>query len=168
MKTKILTAVMSLVLVISVNACKEKEPLRPIPKTTMPPLTPVSETHVIVPENVKDKWSAVKLIVEDKVTKKSREYTINLNSDFKIPNSNLRLYVGEFLPDFKKDGSILTSASNNPNNPAVSIRIVEDDRQIFPSLGKKWGWLFAKLPEVHPVNHPQYAIFLKEGVTKRN
>jgi len=190
MKKKIFVVMLSLVLAFSVSACKKKEPQPPVPKATEPmtqgpimqgPISPEAqqtvlgqsmpvqgvEKQVVVPESVKGKWSAVKIIVEDKASKKTQEYTINLNSDFKIPNSNLKVYIGEFLPDFKMDGLALTSASNQPNNPAVGIRVMEDNTQIFPTIGKKWGWLFSKMPAVHPLNHERYNLILKEGIAKK-
>ncbi len=180
----------SLVLVFSLSACEKKEPQTSVPQatgTTTPgpimqgPISPEAqqtvpghgmpsqggEKQVVIPESVKGKWSAVKIIFEDKVSKKTQEYTINLNSDFKIPNSNLKVYVGEFLPDFKIDDTVLTSASNQPNNPAVGIRVYEGTTQIFPTTGKKWGWLFSKMPTVHPLNHEKYNLILKEGIAKK-
>jgi len=127
---------------------------------------PKGETSITVPDAVKGKWKAVVLVVEDKTTKKTNDYTVNLNSDLKIPNSNLRITVGEFLPDFKMEGLSLTSVSNDPNNPAVAIRVHEGGKQIFPGSGKKWGWLYAKFPTMHPFEHPKYSVFLKEGVKK--
>ncbi|MBM4128848.1 MAG: DUF2155 domain-containing protein [Nitrospira sp.] len=168
MDKKLMAIACSIALVLLVSACKQKEPSKPIPKAPVPAMTrvaPMEETtQIVVPDTVKGKWIAVKIIVQDKATKKSREYTINLNSDFIIPNSDLKIHVGEFLPDFKKDGNILTSASNNPNNPAVAIRVFEGDKQIFPTPGKQWRWLFSKLPDVHPLNHPRYGLVLKEGI----
>jgi len=190
MKKKILVITLSLLLVISFGACKKKEekpvpkvpfqplpqtpmqpgpqmPMQPSPQMPMPQAIPGGKTKVVIPESIKGKWSAVKLIVEDKATKKSQEYTVNLNSNFKIPDSNLKVYVGEFLPDFKMDKLTLTSVSNEPNNPAVGVRVTEGGKQIFPTPGKQWGWLFAKMPNVHPLRHPKYNINLKEGVAKK-
>jgi hypothetical protein len=123
-------------------------------------------TKIVVPESVKGQWTNAKLIVEDKGTKAKQEYTVKLNSDFKVPNSNLKIHVGEFLPDFKMDGLNLTSGSNDPRNPALGIRVFENNKQIFPAPGKQWGWLFAKVPTIHPFEHPKYSIILKEGVKK--
>ena len=208
MKKKVLVLTASLVLALSICACKKTEPgkpvpqvptqsvpqgpvqpppqlpMQPTPQTPMQPAPPqmpmqrapqmpmqrpmtMGETKIVVPDSVKGKWSAVKLLVEDKATKESKEYTVNLNSDFKIPNSNLKIYVGEFLPDFKMSGLTLTSSSNEPKNPAVAIKVSEGNKQIFPAQGKKWGWLFSKMPSVHQLNHPKYSIFLKEGIPKK-
>jgi len=195
MTKKVLIVLFSLLLITSIGACKKKEPEKPLPQVPLQPVPqapmgsapqmpmqpapqmpmqpapqgPMSmgKTKVVVPENVKGQWSAIRIIVEDKTTKESREYTVNLNSDFKIPNSNLKIHVGEFLPDFRMDGFTLTSASNEPKNPAVGIRVWEGSKQIFPTPGKDWGWLFSKMPSVHPLNHPRYSIVLKEGIAKK-
>ena len=142
-------------------------PMQPSPQSPMQKPMTMGQTKIVVPDSIKGKWSAVKLVVQDKVTKESKEYTVNLNSDLKIPNSNLKIHVGEFFPDFKMSGINLTSASNEPKNPAVAVRVLEGEKQIFPAQGKKWGWLFSKMPSVHPLNHPKYIIILKEGIPKK-
>jgi hypothetical protein len=120
----------------------------------------------MVPDSVKGQWSGATLVIEDKESKTKKEYKVKLNSDFTIPNTNLKIHVGAFLPDFKMDGQNLTSGSNQPNNPALSIKVLENDKQIFPAPGRQWGWLFAKVPSIHPFEHPRYGITLKEGVRK--
>jgi len=196
MKKQILVIMISLLFLFSVGACKKKEtqpvpktsgPVMPgqmpptqmpptqMPPTQMPPMgqqqgarpgMTMGKTQVQVPESVKGKWSAAKIILEDKVSKTKQEYTVKLNSDFKIPNSNLKIHVGEFLPEFKMEGLNLTSGSNEPKNPALGIRVFDNNKQIFPAPGKQWGWLFAKVPSIHPFEHPKYSITLKEGIKK--
>jgi hypothetical protein len=129
---------------------------------------PKGEVTVEVPSSVKGKWKAVVLEVTNKKTNKSSDYTVNLNSDLKIPNSDLKVAVGEFLPDFRMEGLKLTSVSDQPNNPAVGIRVYEGGKQIFPAEGKKWGWLYERpeLHNIHPFQHAEYTIFLKQGIKK--
>jgi hypothetical protein len=122
--------------------------------------------QVIVPDSVKGRWNGVKLVIEDKTAKTKQEYSVKLNSDFKVPGSSLRIHVGEFLPDFRMDGRNLTSGSNDPRNPALGIQVFEGEKQIFPGPGKQWGWLFAKVPTIHPFEHPKYSVTLKEGLKK--
>ncbi len=121
---------------------------------------PKGELSITVPDSVKGKWSAVKLVVEDKTTKKKQEYTVNLNSELKIPNSNLKIAVGDFLPEFRMDAQTITSSSNEPKNPAVRVKVFEGDKEIFK------GWLYSKFPTIHPFEHPKYGLGLKEGVKK--
>ncbi len=190
---KFIVLTMCFFILFSFSACKKKEAQPPAPQTQeplvtgpimppgqmppgqMPPgqqmakpgvMMPKGQTKVVVPEKVKAQWVGAKIIFEDKVSKTKQEYTVKLNSDFKIPNTNLRIHIGDFLPDFKMDGLSLTSGSNEPKNPALGIRVLENDKQIFPGPGRQWGWLFSKVPSIHPFEHPKYGVTLKEGVKK--
>lgn len=151
------------------TGCKKKEE-KPVPQAPAPameaPGAPApdvmvpKETTLVVPETVKGKWSKVKLVVQDKVAKKTNEYLVNIGSEFSIPDTKLKIVVAEFLPDFRMDGATITSASNEPNNPAVKVEIFENGKSIFK------GWLYAKFPAIHPFEHEKYGIVLKEGVKK--
>jgi hypothetical protein len=179
MKKKILAVACVLSLLAVVEGCKKKEE-QPAPQPSMqqgmqqlPPghttnpgvqeggiMVPRGATTLSLPDSVKGKWKSVVLIVEDKASKKTSELTVSLNSDVKIPNSNLKLSVGEFIPDFKMQELTITSMSNDPNNPAVGVKVFENDKEIFK------GWLYSKFPNIHPFNHPKYGITLKEGLKK--
>ena len=177
MKKQILVAVCGIALVLSFGACKKKEeaPQSGAPGQQLPAghpqpgaagapgqqvTMPKGQTTVNLPDAVKGKWKSVVLVVEDKASKKKTEYTVNVNSDFKIPGSNVKLSVGEFIPDFKMDGLSITSSSNEPNNPAVGMKVFEDDKEVFK------GWLYSKFPAIHPFEHPKYAVMLKSGNKK--
>jgi hypothetical protein len=162
-----------LVLSVIVVGCKKKEE-QPVPKTPMqqaPMSTPMQtsmsphgtagpkvEKKILVPDSVKAKWNKVKFIIEDKASKKSSEYTVNIGSEFKVPNTNLKIVVGEFLPDFRMDEATITSASDLPNNPAVRVEVFENGKTIFK------GWLYSKFPTIHPFEHEKYGLTLKEGI----
>jgi len=181
MKKQILVAVCGIALVLSFGACKKKEEMPKGPQAgapgqgELPPghppmpggqgggqqvTMPKGQTTVSLPDAVKGKWKAVVLVVEDKGNKKKTEYTVNVNSDFKVPGSNLKLAVAEFIPDFKMDGLTITSLSNEPNNPAVGLKVFEGDKEVFK------GWLYSKFPAIHPFEHPKYAVMLKSGIKK--
>ncbi|MDA8079189.1 MAG: DUF2155 domain-containing protein [Nitrospiraceae bacterium] len=178
MKKEVVAVVCSLALLVAAGACKPKpkEPAPAVPgQQQLPPghpqpgapgapggnvMMPKGETVVNVPDSVKGKWKAVVLAVEDKKTKKTTDYTVNLNSDLKIPNSNLKVVVGDFLPDFKMDGLNITSMSNEPNNPAVRVKVMEGDKEIFK------GWLYQKFPTIHPFEHQQFGLAMKSAVKK--
>lgn len=170
-----MTIVVGLALSMIAFGCKKKEE-QPVPKMpaqqqqqpmSAPMQTPMSphgpagpkvEKKILVPDSVKAKWNKVKVVFEDKTSKKSSEYTVNLGSEFKVPNTNLKIVVGEFLPDFRMDESTITSASDMPNNPAVRVEVFENGKSIFK------GWLYSKFPAIHPFEHQKYGIILKEGV----
>ncbi|MBI5101544.1 MAG: DUF2155 domain-containing protein [Nitrospirae bacterium] len=177
MKKKILAVACSLVLLVAVGACKKKTdqpaPQAGAPGGQLPPghpaggqagpggvMMPKGETVVTLPDAVKGKWKGVVLVIEDKASKKSSEHTVNLNSDFKVPNSDLKISVGEFLPDFKMEGLSITSVTNETNNPAVKVVIFDKDKEVFK------GWLYSKFPTIHPFEHPKFGLLLKSGVKK--
>ena len=151
-----------LLLILSVAACKKKEE-RPISSAVpMQPgiAMPQGETQVVVPDFVKDEWSAVKLVVDDKAAGSQSDVVINLGGEYTIPGSELKVKVSEFLPDFVMDGLTITSKSEEPNNPAVNIVVTEGDNEVFK------GWLYSKFPAIHPFQHDKYGLTLKEPVKK--
>ena len=180
MNKKIVIAVMLSLALVYLGGCKKKEQ-QPVPKSPAMPqgmgvlpqeqaapqghqMMSGGKLEVVVPDNIKGKWSSVKLLVEDRETKKTDEYTVKLNSEWKVPDSNLKVTVGEFLPDFIMNGSKITSGSGELNNPAVGIKVTDGDKQIFPAPGKQWGWLWSRkdLQSAHPFEHPRFNIMLKE------
>jgi hypothetical protein len=163
---RVLIAVMAVVVLFV--GCKKKE-AQPVPNVSTKPAMQQHgapgeghqakpELTVVVPDSVKGKWKQIKLAVEDKTSKKSSDYTINLGSDFDIPGSGLRIHVGDLLPDFKMNGSNITSSSNDPNNPAVNVEIFEGGKSVFK------GWLYVKFPTIHPFEHPKYAVTMKDAI----
>jgi hypothetical protein len=170
------------IILFSLLACTKKEeqsvpqpsppPMRQGPIIETPAIAPGHETigkktefQVVVSPEVEEQWSAVKLIVEDKELNKTYEFIVNIGEEFKIPDSELTVKIIHFLPDFKMSGQIITSASNEPNNPSAGVVIYDDDKQIFPASGK-WGWLYANFPTIHPFQHERFGLILKEGVRK--
>ncbi len=125
-----------------------------------------TEFQVIVPPEVKEKWSAVKFIIEDKEESKQLEITSKIGEEFKIPDSNLTVKTGPFLPDFKMSAATITSVTNDPKNPSVGVAIYEDGKKIFPPSGE-WGWLYMNFPTIHSFQHERYGLVLKEGIEKK-
>jgi hypothetical protein len=116
---------------------------------------------VRVPDSVKGKWQAVKLKVEAKNGASAPQIvTVNLGGDLVIPGSALRLRVEDFLPALQVKDSEITSASNEPSNPAVLVTIRDGGKETFR------GWLFGKFPDMQPFEHQTYRITLVEGIPK--
>jgi hypothetical protein len=161
MVKKLLVIVAGMALVLTMGACKKKEE-SPIPQAGHGPgvVMPIGETQVVVPDSVKNGWSAVKLSIEDKAARTTKDVTVKLEDEYKVPGSDLTIKVGEFLPDFKMEGTIITSSSLEPNNPAVRVIVTEGEKEIFK------GWLYSKFPAIHPFQHEKYGISLKEGLKK--
>jgi hypothetical protein len=121
---------------------------------------PAAEKKVVVPDEVRKAWKAVRIEVEYKEKKEKKKFDVPLNSEFKVPDTGLTLKVGSFIPHFKMAPDEITSGSNNPENPAVQIEVFEGGKETFH------GWLFSKFPAVHPFTHDKYAVSLLEGIKK--
>ncbi|GAB4364293.1 MAG: DUF2155 domain-containing protein [Deltaproteobacteria bacterium] len=158
-----------LLMTVPLASCKKKEQ-PPVP----PPMQegapgPAGAPHgemggvakkVTVPPDVKAAWKSVKIDVEFKAQKKTRSFSIPLNSEFKVPDSDLAIRVGDFLPHFAMTAESITSNSNKPENPAVQVEVLEKGNQLFK------GWLFSKFPDVHPFQHEKYGLKLVAGEKK--
>jgi len=174
-KFTLLVAVLMMV-AFAATGCKKKEP----PPPPMPPQgapgpsgmpgmpgaphgeagAPPVEKKIVVPDAVKAGWKAVKIEVEFKEKKSKKAFTIPLNSEFKVPDSDITLKVGSFLPHFAMAADQISSNSNNPENPAAQLEVFQGGKEIFH------GWLFALHPTVHPFTHDKYGVALLEGVKK--
>ena len=130
---------------------------------------PKKDLTVVVPDNVKDQWESVVLNLVDKEKGATEELTINLGDKKQIPDTNLTIVVGDFLPEFSLSGKerIVTSDSNTPNNPAVGIKVLEGEEQIYPEPDKNWGWLYKNFPQMHAFTHKRFEVYLKEGIPKK-
>ena len=117
---------------------------------------------VRVPESVRGKWRAVTLTVEAKDgAGPPQRLTIALGGRQSLPGGAIEIEAREFLPALQVQNAEITSASNDPTNPAALVRIREKGREIF------MGWLFASFPEMQPFEHPTTRITLLEGVPAR-
>lgn len=168
LKTSIrLFAIVLLVAAISLVGCRKGDPAGQAPalpsgqpQTSLPSDIPKIEGRgvTVVPESVKGKWGAVRLVLQDKSTGTMTEYPVPLRGRFDVPHTGLTLEVGDFLPDFTIQDSVFTSVSDRPENPAVKVTVLEEGKPIFDA------WLFSLYPSVHPFSHPRYGLSLKEGV----
>jgi hypothetical protein len=122
-----------------------------------PESRPVTKGHapVVVPREVQGKWKAVVIAVVNKKTSTEKDYVVDINKDLAVPSSKIRIKVLNFLPDFSMSPQGITSLSNEPKNPAVQVVVYEGGKNIFE------GWLFEKHPQIHPFQHKEYAIMLK-------
>jgi hypothetical protein len=163
-------AAILLLMSIPFASCKKKEPApAPAPMQEGTPGQSGSphgdmgggrEKKISVPAEVKGAWKSVKIEVEFKKDKTRKSFSIPLNSEFKVPGSDLTIRVGDFLPQFAMTADSITSSSNDPKNPAVQVEVSEKGNQIFK------GWLFARFPDIHPFLNDQYGVKLVEGEKK--
>ncbi len=179
---KLLIVMSAVLMIFSLWACQKQEEPPAAKKSPMPqgPIIDQSadpqghgvtgtakktEFQVVTPPDVKEHWSQVVIIVEDKKENKKEEFTVSIGDDLKIPDSDLTVRVGPFLPNFKMSGTVITSSSNETVNPSVGVAVMKDGEKLFPKTGE-WGWLYAKFPTIHSFQHERFSLVLKEGVEK--
>ncbi len=166
------------IFMLSAWSCSKKEDSKPAAQKQTLPSGPIVDItagqgapapktvfQVMIPQEIRDQWGSVIIIVEDKKENSKQEFTVNTNGEFKIPDSNLTVKVGPFLPDFKMSAQTITTASAEPNNPSVGVAIIQDGSKIFPATGE-WGWLYSKFPTIHSFQHERFGLVLKEGIKK--
>jgi hypothetical protein len=137
----------------------QKQDQQPPPKAVSPgPHNAKKPSTVIVPPAVAGKWKAVRIAVVDKTTVTQKVYTIPIGGKQAIPSSAMTIKVESYLPAFIMEGSVLTSASNEPTNPAVKVEMTEKGTVLFT------GWLFSKFPSTHAFMHPRYGFSLVDAI----
>ena len=167
---RIVAAVLVAGMLVSFAGCKKKEekPQLPaghpsteggMPPAGMPDMPKVDRT-VVVPKEVAAKWKSVKITIEDKAAKSSKEYTIAVGAEQSIPNTTIKVKVLAFLPDFRMGEKEITSASDKPNNPAAQVSVTDGGKEVWK------GWLYSMHPGVHPFQHEKISLTLIGGVSK--
>lgn len=140
---------------IVTSGCKRKQQMEPNGQMGQQAMPQKVETVLVIPDAVKNKWKAVKLNVTDKTTNKSQIVTVEIGKESAVPGSDLKIFVEAFLPAFKMEGGTITSTSpDQTTNPAAKVKVTEKGQEVFK------GWIFELYPQVHPFNHPKYALTL--------
>lgn len=167
---RIVAAVLVAGLVVSFAGCKKKEekPQLPaghpameggMPQTGMPDM-PKIDRKVVVPKDVAAKWKSVKLTIENKAAKSTKEYVIAVGSEQAVPNTSMKVKVLAFLPDFRMGEKDITSASDKPNNPAAQVSVFDGGKEVWK------GWLYSMHPGIHPFQSDKIGLTLNGGVSK--
>lgn len=156
-----------LVFVLATPSCRKKEQPPPPPQGTAAqpgaphgPMAGGPEKTVVVPDDVKENWKAVKIEVNFKEKNATEQFVVPLHSEFQVPDSDLTVKVGDFLPHFSMSQGQITSNPDSAENPACKVEISVGGKEVFT------GWLFSRFPDVHPFQHDKFGVSLVEGVKK--
>ena len=152
---RIVLTVFGMALLIIGAGCSEQSPetqqqVAPAPIKAVEPAPVQQVLKVVVPDTVAGMWKSVRLAVRDQHTGLEDFYSVDVGGSFLLPEEQLRVTIDTFLPAFVMDGRKITSASNQPTNPAVMIVIREADKEVYS------GWLFGLYPDTHAYQHPRY------------
>ncbi len=154
-------------LALTVSACSKQEQAKQEEQAPAPAQAPQTnlilpqkgqQATVSIPPEVKGKWKAIKLTVLDKTKKTSKDFEAKIGEETPVPGTKLSIKAEDFVPSFVMQGMNVTSASNEPTNPAAKVIITEGGKEVFK------GWLFQRFPSTHAFNHPEFAITLSGGV----
>lgn len=120
----------------------ETLPGMPRDLASTPPAHPTRSgipTKLNVPAEVKATWKSVELSVS--VAGRARTLRVAVGAEAAVPDSRLAVRVLAYLPAFQMGDGGITSAGNNPDNPAVLLRLTEKGRLLAE------GWVFQQLPD---------------------
>ncbi|MBZ0273977.1 DUF2155 domain-containing protein, partial [bacterium] len=115
------------------------------------------EYEIVVPEEVKEKYKAVDIRFGKREGGEPTTISVPVGESVKLGDSGLTLTVKAFLPAFYMDSARISSVTAELKNPAAKVTITEGDKELFD------GWLFAKMPGVHPFEHPTWSVTLATG-----
>jgi len=108
---------------------------------------------VNIPEEVKKTWKFADVVIIDKTTGKVvKEAKVKAGDKIKIGNTEIEiLYI---VPDLKLMNNEYTSATNEPNNPAVIVRAKENGKVTYE------GPIYQKF-QIFTINNPKYELGVK-------
>jgi len=169
---KRLAAALAVLAVLAAAGCEEKG--RPEPGVQMaishePATAEGNETssgtvnvpsELVVPPEVEKAYGAIRLSWKDTKGGKEGALDVPLGGSARIPDSDLEIRAEAFLPAFTMSGQRITSSGVDPTNPAASITVSENGKEIWG------GWLFMNFPDAHPFQHSRYSLKLAGGVRR--
>ena len=117
-------------------------------------------TQLVVPPEVAQAWSGIRLGWKDKQGGKEGTVDVPLGEAAPLPDPSIVVRADAFLPAFTMGGGAITSDGVEDRNPAARITVFEKGKEIFA------GWIFTRFPEVHPFTHPRFQLRLEGGVPR--
>lgn len=116
------------------------------------PMSNLSSTLRIPPE-VKAKWKSVELSITATGGKEQRA-RVAIGDKVAIANTGLSLSVDAFVPAFMSDAGVVTSSSNQLDNPAVELQLRDHKGKIAE------GWVFQNLADFNSFSSKQVSVRL--------
>ena len=114
-----------------------------------------SEIEIVVPEEVRTKWTAILLGVIDGGD--ASEIRVQPGAPVMLEQSGFALLVEAFLPSYSSDFNTITSVSNKLDNPAAMVQLKRGDEVIAR------GWVFQNLPEYNTFKHDAVKVLLQSA-----
>lgn len=112
-----------------------------------------TQKTVALSDEVKAKWKEVRLELVDNASGAKDTVTIKVGGDVKL-KEGVRLKVDAIVPDYAIAENTIESRSNEANNPAVLLELVEGDKTVAR------GWVFRDYPEFNSYNDGKFTVKL--------
>ena len=114
---------------------------------------------VVVPQEVKGQWKAVKIMVRNKIDESRNSMKmITLGDSFELDGSAIKVTVGPLMPNFVMTQKNYSSKGNELTNPAVRLIVEESGKILYE------GWAFAKYPTMYAFEHDEFALQLMDYI----
>ncbi|MBI5492775.1 MAG: hypothetical protein HY893_07585 [Deltaproteobacteria bacterium] len=113
-----------------------------------------TQKEVILKDEVRAKWKEVKLEITEGASNAKQTVAVKVGGDIQLNKAGVRLKVDAFVPDYAIADNRIESRSNEPNNPAVLIELLEGNK----SIAK--GWVFKEFPEFNSYTDDRFPVKL--------
>ncbi|MBI1910611.1 MAG: hypothetical protein HYS21_01265 [Deltaproteobacteria bacterium] len=113
-----------------------------------------TQKTVVISDAIKAKYKEVKLEIVDNSTKAKEVATIKVGDTVQLTKDGYKLKVESFVPDYAIADNRIESRSAEPNNPAVLVELLQNDK----SVAK--GWIFRDFPEFNNYKNERFPLAL--------
>lgn len=118
-------------------------------------------TELAVPPEAIAAFSGIRIGWKDSQTSKEGILEVPIGVPTAVPGSDLEVRADVYLPAFTMNAQTITSTGTAEENPAARIAVAQGGKDIFT------GWIFQRFPDVHPFQHPRFALRLQGGVPRK-
>jgi uncharacterized protein DUF2155 len=118
-------------------------------------------TRLEVPADVVKVYSGLRLKWRDSSIGQEGMLEVPMGKAVPIPGGDLSVRADAYLPAFTMTAEVITSTGVEEQNPAARITVLEKGKEVFS------GWVFKRFPDVHPFQHPRFAVLLEGGIPRK-
>jgi hypothetical protein len=118
-------------------------------------------TKLVVPPEVVAAYSGVTIGWKDSESGREGLLEVPIGGQSAVPGSDLEVRAEVFLPAFTMSAEEITSTGTGEENPAARIAVLQGGKEVFT------GWIFKRFPDVHPFQHPRFALRLEGGIPRK-
>lgn len=113
-----------------------------------------TQKEITLSKEVAEKWKEVELEITDNAARRTEVVKLNVGSLVQLTDEGHKLRIEVFVPDYAISENKISSRSNEANNPAVLVELLEGDKSIAR------GWVFKHFPEFNSYNDQRFNLVL--------